>query len=83
MHHSCAAYISSLSSSGLGDIETHTCSDQITTSTCTLVSPYAASWLTVVPSEGLGLHLEPNELQVQLGRRKWVGGGGGGGGINH
>ena len=27
-------------------------------------SPHAASWLTVVPSEGLGLHLEPSVFQV-------------------
>ena len=31
-------------------------------------APYAASWLTVVPSVGLGLHLDPNELQIAV---KW------------
>ena len=31
-------------------------------------SCHAASWLTVIPSPGLNLHLEPNEFQVAI---KW------------
>ena len=31
-------------------------------------SPHAASWISVIPSEGLGLHLEPSEFQVAI---KW------------
>ena len=31
-------------------------------------APHAASWLSVVPSVGLGLHLDPNELQIAV---KW------------
>eukprot|EP00731_Ephydatia_muelleri_P011645 Em0006g539a len=34
-------------------------------------SPHAASWLTVVPSEGLGLHLEPSVFQVAV--KWWLG----------
>ena len=33
--------------------------------------PHAASWLTVVPSVGLGLHLDPNELQIVV--KWWLG----------
>ena len=29
-------------------------------------SRHAASWLTVIPSPGLNLHLEPNEFQVAI-----------------
>eukprot|EP00731_Ephydatia_muelleri_P030964 Em0022g478a len=29
-------------------------------------APHAASWLSVVPSVGLGLHLDPNELQIAV-----------------
>ncbi|KAL5497161.1 hypothetical protein EMCRGX_G013585 [Ephydatia muelleri] len=31
-------------------------------------SPHASSWLSVVPSEGLGLHLNPDQFQVAI---KW------------
>ena len=31
-------------------------------------SPHAASWVSVIPSEGLGLHLQPSEFQVAI---KW------------
>ena len=34
-------------------------------------SPHAASWLSVVPSEGLGLHLEPSVYQVAV--KWWLG----------
>ena len=34
-------------------------------------SPHAASWLSVVPSEGLGLHLEPSVFQVAV--KWWLG----------
>ena len=34
-------------------------------------SPHAASWLTVVPSEGLGHHLEPSVFQVAV--KWWLG----------
>ena len=34
-------------------------------------APHAASWLSVIPSVGLGLHLESNEYQVAL--RWWLG----------
>ena len=33
-----------------------------------VLAPHAASWLSVVLSPVLGLHLEPNELQVSI---KW------------
>ena len=36
-----------------------------------VLSPHAASWLTVVPSEGLGLHLEPSVFQVAV--KWWLG----------
>ena len=29
-------------------------------------APHAASWLSVIPSPALGLHLEPNELQASI-----------------
>ena len=32
---------------------------------------HAASWLTVVPSPGLNLHLEPNEFQIAV--KWWLG----------
>ena len=34
-------------------------------------APHAASWLSVVPSVGLGLHLDPNELQIAV--KWWLG----------
>ena len=34
-------------------------------------SRHAASWLTVIPSPGLNLHLEPNEFQVAI--KWWLG----------
>ena len=34
-------------------------------------APHAASWLSVIPSPALGLHLEPNELQASI--RWWLG----------
>ena len=34
-------------------------------------SHHAASWLTVIPSPGLNLHLEPNEFQVAI--KWWLG----------
>ena len=34
-------------------------------------SRHAASWLTVIPSPGLNLHLEPNEFQVAI--KLWLG----------
>ena len=34
-------------------------------------SPHAASWISVIPSEGLGLHLEPSEFQVAI--KWWLG----------
>ena len=34
-------------------------------------SPHAASWMTVVPSEDLGLHLEPSVFQVAV--KWWLG----------
>ena len=34
-------------------------------------APHAASWLSVIPSVSLGLHLEPNEYQVAM--RWWLG----------
>ena len=33
--------------------------------------PHAASWVSVVPSEGLGLHLQPSEFQVAI--KWWLG----------
>ena len=41
--------------------------------TCLLsvLSPHAGSWLTVVPSEGLGLHLLPSVFQVAV--KWWLG----------
>eukprot|EP00731_Ephydatia_muelleri_P009839 Em0005g425a len=36
-----------------------------------VLSPHAASWLTVVPSEGLGLHLLPSVFQVAV--KWWLG----------
>ena len=29
-------------------------------------SPHAASWVSVIPSEGIGLHLQPSEFQVAI-----------------
>ena len=34
-------------------------------------SPHAASWISVIPSEGLGLHLQPSEFQVAI--KWWLG----------
>ena len=34
-------------------------------------SPHAASWVSVIPSEGLGLHLQPLEFQVAI--KWWLG----------
>ncbi|KAL5494323.1 hypothetical protein EMCRGX_G015630 [Ephydatia muelleri] len=34
-------------------------------------SPHAASWVSVIPSEGLGLHLLPSEFQVAI--KWWLG----------
>ena len=34
-------------------------------------SPHAASWMSVIPSEGLGLHLQPSEFQVAI--KWWLG----------
>ena len=34
-------------------------------------SPHAASWISVIPSKGLGLHLEPSEFQVAI--KWWLG----------
>ena len=33
--------------------------------------PYAASWLSVIPSIGLGLHLNPDECQTAV--KWWLG----------
>ncbi|KAL5500155.1 hypothetical protein EMCRGX_G011660 [Ephydatia muelleri] len=33
---------------------------------CSVSDPHAVSWLSVVPSIGLGLHLEPNEYQMAI-----------------
>ena len=34
-------------------------------------SPHASSWLTVIPSEGQGLHLDPPVFQIAL--KWWLG----------
>ena len=34
-------------------------------------SPHAASWISVIPSEGFGLHLQPSEFQVAI--KWWLG----------
>ena len=34
-------------------------------------APHAASWLSVIPSVQLGLHLDPNELQTAI--KWWLG----------
>ena len=34
-------------------------------------SPHAASWVSVIPSEGLGLHLQPSEFRVAI--KWWLG----------
>ena len=34
-------------------------------------SPHASSWLSVTPSEGLGLHLDPSQFQVAI--KWWLG----------
>ena len=34
-------------------------------------SPHAASWVLVIPSDGLGLHLQPSEFQVAI--KWWLG----------
>ena len=118
-HHSCAAYIASLSFSGLGSAENphlvrsivrynslvspldgiflesivaslipqrilsqrldgHSFGLVIAAATdtdkaCLLSTsaPHAASWLPVVPSVGLGLHLDPDELQIAV--KWWLG----------
>ena len=36
-----------------------------------VTSPHAASWVLVIPSEGLGLHLQPSEFQVAI--KWWLG----------
>ena len=36
-----------------------------------VAAPHASSWLSVVPSPGLGLHLESNEYQMAI--RWWLG----------
>ena len=118
-HHSCAAYIASLSFSGLGSadnphlmrsivkynglvsppdgisvecilaspipqrilsqrLDDHSFGLVIAAATdadkarlLSTSAPHAASWLSVVPSIGLGLHLDPNELQIAV--KWWLG----------
>ncbi|KAL5484084.1 hypothetical protein EMCRGX_G020529 [Ephydatia muelleri] len=99
-HHSCAAYIASLSFSGLGSadnphlvrlsaspIPQRILSQRLDNHSFGLViaaatdadkarlpstsAPHAASWLSVVPSVGFGLHLDPNELQIAV--KWWLG----------
>ena len=118
-HHSCAAYIASLSFSGLGSadnphlmrsivkyndlvsppdgisvesiitspipqrilsqrLDDHSFGHVIAAATdadkarlLSTSAPHAASWLSVVPSIGLGLHLDPNELQIAV--KWWLG----------
>ena len=118
-HHSPAAFIASLCSSGYGSISDHHLSHAVQTFNATVSpsdaiqtdglvsspvhqkqlsskidihqfnsiliassvadkarllpvsSPHAASWLSVVPSEGLGLHLEPSVFQVAV--KWWLG----------
>ena len=36
-----------------------------------VAAPYSSSWLSVVPSPGLGLHLESNEYQMAI--KWWLG----------
>eukprot|EP00731_Ephydatia_muelleri_P011108 Em0006g2a len=38
---------------------------------CPFHLPHASSWLSVVPSEGLGLHLNPDQFQVAI--KWWLG----------
>eukprot|EP00731_Ephydatia_muelleri_P038584 Em0814g2a len=68
--HCVAAYLASISSSGcdkwnllVEPIELFNGARLLSIS-----SRHAASWLTVVPSPGLNLHLEPNEFQIAV---KW------------
>ena len=118
-HHSCAAYIASLSFSGLGSadnphlmrsivkynglvsppdgisvesilaspipqrilsqrLDDHSFGLVIAAATdadkarlLSTSAPHATSWLSVVPSIGLGLHLDPNELQIPV--KWWLG----------
>ena len=118
-HHSCAAYIASLSFSGLGSadnphlvrsivrynslvsppdgisvetilaspipqrilsqrLDDHSFGLVIAAATdadkarlLSTSAPHAASWLSVVPSVGLGLYLDPNELQIAV--KWWLG----------
>ena len=113
-HHSCAAYIASLSFSGLGSadnphlvrsivrynslvsppdgisvesilaspipqrilsqrLDDHSFGLVIAAATdadkarlLSTTAPHAASWLSVVPSVGIGLHLDSNELQIAV-----------------
>ena len=36
-----------------------------------VTSPHAGSWLSVTPSEGLGLHLDPSQFQIAI--KWWLG----------
>eukprot|EP00731_Ephydatia_muelleri_P015149 Em0008g869a len=71
--HCVAAYLASISSSGcdkwnllVEPIELFNGARLLSIS-----SRHAASWLTVVPSPGLNLHLEPNEFQIAV--KWWLG----------
>ena len=83
--HDCAAYITSISSYGFADVGSQKSKidtqqfralyDSLSLANkarlLLALAPHASSWLSVVPSIELGLHLNPHDLCV--GIRWWLG----------
>ncbi|KAL5459944.1 hypothetical protein EMCRGX_G033342 [Ephydatia muelleri] len=68
-NHSSAAYISFICSSGFGSKSVHHLSQAVETKP--ISSTHASAWLSVTPSEGLGLHLDPPVFQIAV--KWWLG----------
>ncbi|KAL5478144.1 hypothetical protein EMCRGX_G025033 [Ephydatia muelleri] len=80
-HHSNAAFIASISTAGLASPSDNfpgRCGQFLQQSSVadkarllSVSSPHASAWLSVVPSPGLGLSLDPNEHQMAI--KWWLG----------
>eukprot|EP00731_Ephydatia_muelleri_P002359 Em0001g2359a len=79
-HHSNAAFIASISTAGLASPSDNFLADAVNSYNSSVAdkarllsvsSPHASAWLSVVPSPGLGLSLDPNEHQMAI--KWWLG----------
>eukprot|EP00731_Ephydatia_muelleri_P033146 Em0025g102a len=80
-HHSNAAFIASISTAGLASPSDNFLADAVNSYnralwltrlvSCLCPLPHASAWLSVVPSPGLGLSLDPNEHQMAI--KWWLG----------